>query len=76
LTKFPLSFDFSIAPFQGEGSNVLEGKIFDSRGAKIDNFAIQTIRSNPGSGVNPPIKGGSREFRAYTNNPLSPANIQ
>ncbi|HOV92906.1 MAG TPA: hypothetical protein PLC04_07520 [Candidatus Kapabacteria bacterium] len=70
--KVPLSFDFSIAPFQGEGSNVLEGKIFDSRGAKIDNLLFKPLDQIPGSGVNPPIKGGSREFRAYTNNPLSP----
>ena len=70
--KAPVSFDFSVAPYQGEGSNVLEGKIFDSRGAKVDNLLFQPLDQIPGSGVNPPIKGGSREYRAYTNNPLSP----
>ncbi|MEN6295559.1 MAG: hypothetical protein ABFD61_05465 [Chloroherpetonaceae bacterium] len=70
--KAPVSFDFSIAPYQGEGSNVLEGKIFDNKGAKVDNLLFKPLDQIPGSGVNPPIKGSSREFRAYTNNPLSP----
>lgn len=69
--KAPVSFDFSITPYQGEGSNVLEGRIIDSRGAKVDNLLFQPLDQVPGSGVNPPIKGGSREYRAYTNNPLS-----
>ncbi|OGU58727.1 MAG: hypothetical protein A2X64_00170 [Ignavibacteria bacterium GWF2_33_9] len=69
--KVSAAIPFSMSPYQ-EPSNLLEGKVIDSKGAVVDRLSLEPLDKRPGSGVTPPIKGGSREYTAFTSGTLSP----
>lgn len=69
--KVPAAIQFSMSPYQ-ETANMLEGRVLSSTGAVVDRLQLQPLDQRPGSGVNPPIKGGAREYLALTSTTLSP----
>jgi hypothetical protein len=73
--KVPAAVQFSMSPYQ-ETSNMLEGRVLNSSGAVVDRLQMQPLDQRPGSGVNPPIRGGSREYLATTGSTLSPGRYQ
>jgi hypothetical protein len=69
--KIPAVFDFTISPFQGEGANVVTGRVMDKVGnvvARVDCKALDLIST----AVAKPAPGGRREYRGTIDKVLSP----
>lgn len=69
------TFEFTISPYQGEGSNTVEGRVLDQKGtvvARVDCRPLDQL----GAGVSAPARGGRREYRGVVSSLLSPGKYK
>ena len=64
-------FSFTISPYQ-ETNNAVEGRILNAQGGVAERLILTPMDQRPGSGVTPPVRGGTREYFATTTGILAP----
>ncbi|MFC2132052.1 hypothetical protein ACFLSQ_11520, partial [Bacteroidota bacterium] len=74
--KVPPAFEFTISPFQGKGTNAVEGRVLDPDGMTVARVTCQPLDEIASADVTPPTRGGRQEWRGIIDKELSPGKYK
>jgi hypothetical protein len=74
--KVPAVFDISISPYQGEGVNIVEGKVLDVNGTAVAKIDCRPLDKIAGLNAPPPQHGGQRNYYGYVDQALPPGKYK
>jgi hypothetical protein len=74
--KIPPAVEFTISPYQGRGTNTVEGRILDPDGAVVARLNCQPLEDIASVDVTPPTTGGRQEWRGIVDKELPPGKYK
>ncbi len=69
-------FEFTISPYQGETTNIIEGRVIDFTGATVARIEMRPLDKIAGLDIKPPDPGGRREYRGIVDQTLPPGKYK